>query len=417
MNKTVFARMPIEDSPWNDGRHDPESVNAYIQYFRGLGKSVADLLSAPDSKTAESFLTQARQGVAQLDITTRAHQKTSQTTFRFGETKDDGPPVTIFIVSDSSRIEALKKPLGLIEWCMLLELKRHPNHKRAVYIELDEASNNFVEGLESLKSWGRASGIKLHIVVQNLPAYEKTYGKSALRALLSESEVKLFLPNQRDAETLNLLSQSYLGQYSYIATGRSGNLGAPDYRLNGFDYREDGKPLMSADEIRRINKGILFIRKCRPVLVDLPPIAAIAPFRDQIAIDPFHGKPFRLPVQLTLNEDGTTKIKRSLWQRIKRRFAGKLTSNPERKLRYLNRSLMAFRLSVWLHFWWVPLFAVFMASPIGPHMLVWYDYSQYSSVGSKSYYNCQYLGSRGVIEPDVSADCPLLVFIDSRDWR
>ena len=417
MNQKTFTRMPIEKSLWNDGRHNPASVDAYIQYFRGLGQSIVDLLGVPDSKMAESFLTQARQGFIGLDITTRAHKKTSQTTFRFGETKDEGPPVTIFIVSDASRNEAYKKPMGVVEYCAFEELKRHPNHKKPVYIEIDEAANNYIEGLESLMTWGRGYGIRLHVIIQNLPAFEKTYGKSAMQTLLSESEVKLFLPNQRDAETLNLLSQSYLGQQSYVATGRSGSLGSPNHRISGFDHREDGKPLMSADEIRRLNKGILFIRKCRPVLVDLPPIAAIAPFRDQIDIDPFHGKPFRLPVQLTLNEDGTTKIKRSLWQRIKNRFAAQPTSNPERKLRYLKRSLMAFRAGNVLRLWWIAPVLAFLASPVGPHILVWYEYSQYSSGGSKSYYNCQYLGSRGVIKPDVATGCPLLVFIDSRDWR
>jgi hypothetical protein len=57
---------------------------------------------------------------------------------------------------------------------------------------------------------------------------------------------------------------------------------------------------MTADEIRRTDKAILFIRGNRPVLTDLPPIAAIHPWRKQIGNNPFYGKPFLLPIKLRI---------------------------------------------------------------------------------------------------------------------
>jgi len=72
------------------------------------------------------------------------------------------------------------------------------------------------------------------------------------------------------------------------------------FGVNGFNFQEEGKPLMSADEIRRTDKTILFIRGNKPVLTTLPSIAEIAPWRKQIGINPFYGKRYLLPVRLRI---------------------------------------------------------------------------------------------------------------------
>lgn len=84
-----------------------------------------------------------------------------------------------------------------------------------------------------------------------------------------------------------------------MAQGHSGTR-ERGFGVDGTNYQEDGRPLMTADEIRRTDKTILIIRNNRPLLVDLPPIAAITPFRRQIAINPFHGKRFLMPVKLRI---------------------------------------------------------------------------------------------------------------------
>lgn len=409
------AIMPIEACPWNDGRHDPGSVEVYIRYYRDLAKKAANLLEANDSRTADSFLTGAQQAVERFNITTRAHKSTQKSTFRFSEQKDESAPVTVFIMADASRIGAQKQVMSLIQWCMQTEWKRHPNHRKPVYLIADEATNFKIHGLDDLLTWGRGFGIRILLIFQSLAAFRKTYGKDALATLQNETEIKLFLPGQKDPETLSLLEQSYLGQQSYVAAGRSGNVNSPDYWISGFDYREDGKPLMTVDMIRRTHKAILFIRRCRPMLVSLPPIAAIDPFRDQIDINPFHGKPFRLPVQLRLNREGT--VRKTLWQRLKALFTRAPLENAERKWRHARRSSLAFTASRLAGMWWWLLVIAFLISPVGPHMLWNYQYRQYGTGGAKSYFNCHYIGSRGSIEPDVPADCPFLIFIDSRDWR
>ena len=83
--------------------------------------------------------------------------------------------------------------------------------------------------------------------------------------------------------------------------------------------KSDAKPLMTEDEIRRTDKTILFIGANRPILTSLPPIASIAPWRMQIGINPFFGKPFLKRVSLRIgNRDGQiiARLFKKLWHKI-----------------------------------------------------------------------------------------------------
>ena len=300
-----FARMPIEASPWA-GRHDPADQANYIAYYRGLAAGIADLLDTEDSRTADSFITGAQQALARFNVATRAHKKIKRSTFRFAEQKEGEKPTTVFIVADASRINAQKPLLGLLQWCMMQELKRHPNKDRPVYLLADEATNFRIHDLGSLLTWGRGYGLRLHLVLQSFSAFRAVYGKDTLNVLLSETEIKQFLAGQREPETLDLI-EKILGQQSIIAQGHSGNR-EKGFGVDGTSYREDGKPLMSADEVRRTNKAILIIRKNKPMLTDLPSIAEIEPFRRLIDINPFHGKPFLKPVKLRLRRRAGSRL-------------------------------------------------------------------------------------------------------------
>lgn len=292
-----LAAMPIEASPWVH-HHDRQDLQNYIAYFRGLASGVADLLETADSRTADSFLTGAQQALARFNITTRAHKKTARSSFRFSQMKEGDAATTVFLVADAARINAQKPVLGLIQWCLLQELKRHPNKHRPVHVIADEATNFKIAGLGSLLTWGRAYGVKLHLILQSLSAFRSVYGQDVLNTLLSETEIKQFLAGQREPETLKLIEQ-LLAQQSIIVKSQSGRR-SDAFGVDGYDYREDAKPLMTADEIRRCKRSILIIRQNKPILASLPPIAAIAPWRRQIGINPFHGKPFLRPVALRL---------------------------------------------------------------------------------------------------------------------
>lgn len=413
MNKH-FTKIPIEDSPWFDQQSSDDVVN-HGGYLSGLGVKVVDLLEGQKSTSADSFQTGAQQAVARFNITTRAHKKTKRSSFRFSEQKEGDHPTTVFIVADAGRIEAQKQVLGLLQWCMFVELKRHKNHHRPVYLIADEATNFKLHDLGSLLTWGRGYGLRLHLIIQNLPVFRKVYGKDVLSTLLSETEIKQFLPGQREPETLALIEKSMLGEQSLIAEGHSGNKETPNYWISGTDYREEGRVLMTSDEIRRTDKSILILRRNKPMLTQLPPIAAIAPFRDIIDINPFHGKPFLRPVVLTLRRN-----KQGLFSEVRGFFCGMFKAEKpelrERKMRLLKMAKGARMASGLVDLWVLALIAAFIASPIGPHLRWSYQYHQFGN-GPRSFVSCNYIGSRGMITPDLAPRCPLIVFLDSRLWR
>ena len=276
----------------------PADLENFTRYYRGLAASVADLLETSESRTADSFITGAQQALGRFNISTRAHRATAKSSFRFASQKD-GKPESVFIIADATRINAQKPVLGLIQWCMFQELKRHKNKHRPVYLIADEATNFKLHDLGSLMTWGRGYGLKIHLILQSLSAFRKIYGRDTLNIALSEAEIVQILPGQREPDTLKLI-EDRLGQATRIARGFGLNRARHLFGVDNANLNETGRSLMTADEIRRTGKSILFIRRNRPLLADLPPVAAIHPFRRMIDINPFHGKPFRLPVKLRL---------------------------------------------------------------------------------------------------------------------
>jgi len=204
---------------------------------------------------------------------------------------------------DPNKIGAQAPVLDLIQWCMGIEIRQHPNKHRPVYLLADEASNLPWSGLGSLLTWCRSYSLRLLLVFQNFPAFAEVHGESTLEILQSECEIKLFLAGQRNQKTLKAIEE-ILSQQSIIAKNHSGKHDS-GFGVDGFNYQEEARPVMTADEIRRSKKAILIIRDNKPMQVDLPSIAAIAPWRTQIDINPFYGKPFLKRIKLRLrNRDG-----------------------------------------------------------------------------------------------------------------
>lgn len=286
--------MPIEELDWAQN-HDQRDVSEFAQLVRARARGMLSLMNAADGRTFDSFITGAQQALAPFAFG-RIAPAMGRSTFSMDDLKGSKKPVTLFIVADASRMEAYKPFIGLTQWCALTAIKRHPNKSRPVYALLDEVTNYKIEGLDSLLTWGRSYGLRLHLIFQDLDAFERVYGKHAKGTLLSETEIKQFLPGQRSPSTLELI-RKLLGEQSIIAAG----FGNDDERRGGrTDLREEGRPLLTEDEIRRETRGILFVRQCKPILFQPISYAEIAPWRSQVGINPFHGKPFRLPIQLRL---------------------------------------------------------------------------------------------------------------------
>lgn len=400
MSKT-FLKMPLEDSPWVN-RHSTEDMDNYSKYFRELATSVADLLDDGDSRTYGPFLSGAQQAVERYNITTRAHKITKRSTFSFSEMKEGVS--TVFIIPDVSRKNAQLPLMELYQYCFAQEMKRHKNKHALVHIIADEAGNQVLPDLDEQATWSRGYGLRYMIYGQNTPILRKNYGSEAVSSIISESEIVLFLPGTRDQETLELIVKM-LGESSYIAVGRSGSTETKDFEIGGMDFCEDGMPLLTTDQIRRLSRGILFIRSNRPMLVDLPSIAATAPFRDQIDINPFHGKPYRLPVELEIKRNGkrTSGLFRSLRGLFGRKPKRELGAQKYHLWRMARRCR---RVSNLINAWPAIAIALFFISPIGPHLAVSYE-------GSR----CTYLGSRGFVWTDHGPECPLFAILNKEDWQ
>lgn len=70
-------------------------------------------------------------------------------------------------------------------------------------------------------------------------------------------------------------------------------------------------------------------------------------------------------------------------------------------------------LAALLRRWPLVLIALFLISPVGPHLRLSYSYIEGRQHPSL-YFVCTYLGSRGVIAPAVGG-CPIIAWIDTRE--
>lgn len=302
--------FPLEEAPWIH-LHAPDQIRAFKTYLSGLGASVADILEGSDSRYADSFLTGAQNALAPFKATTKASQVMRSSTFRFRDLREQVS--TVFIVADASRISSSQAVIGLIQWAALTELIRSPDHNRPVTLLADEATNFLIHDLPKMLSWARGYGVRIHIIIQFLSAFRQAYGQNGLEALLNAAEIIQFLPGQSEKTTLEII-KAMLGERSVVTETRSGASGLGAEGISGLSYSETGRPLLTEDQIRRLRKTILFLRHHKPALVDLPPSAAISPFRDQLAGDPFHGgKAWKKPVKLRLQgRDGPWPLRLAL---------------------------------------------------------------------------------------------------------
>ena len=134
----------------------------------------------------------------------------------------------------------------------------------------------------------------MHLIFQDLSAFERVYGKTALETLLSETEIKQFLPGQRSPKTLEIIVKM-LGDQSVMVASLSRQQTNIQEQMSEVE-----RPLMTTDEIRRSPYGLLLVRQSPPALIEPVSYAAIHPWRKQAGINPFHGKPFLKRVRIRL---------------------------------------------------------------------------------------------------------------------
>jgi len=304
----AFEAIPLQDSHWA-AAHEAKDLADFTAYFTGLAEGVASLLEIPDNRTLESFLNGALDKLSCFNVTTRAHAKTATSTFRFHEQKEGGA-TTVFIMLDPNKTEAQAPVLGLVQWGMLYETKNHPDKSRPVYLVADEATNIPWAGVGQLMTFARGFGLRLLFIFQTFAAFKQAHGAEALEILLSEAEIICLMKGQRNPDTLAQL-EKWLGNRPLITQTHNGN--NDRYGIHGFGFAEDARPVLTADELRRIEKGILIIRRCRPILVDHPSIAEIRPWAKMVAVNPFHNKPYIKKARLRIPSRKVPLWRRALW--------------------------------------------------------------------------------------------------------
>ena len=209
--------LPMDKIEWA-ALHDPEDLRAFQQLIQARFRSLHKLMQGSDTRTFDSFITGSQQALAPFAFG-RIAPAVGRSTFRMQDLKEGKAPTSLFIVADASRPESYKAFVGLVQWHCMTAIKRHDDKERPVYAIMDEATNYRVNGLESLLTWGRSYGLRLHLIFQNLESFEREYGKTALDTLLSETEIKQFLLGQRSPKTLELISKKMLGEQSVISKG------------------------------------------------------------------------------------------------------------------------------------------------------------------------------------------------------
>ena len=288
--------MPIEKCTWAQV-HGVQELAEFIRWLRGQCKSILDLMRGGESKTFDSFLSAAQLSISAFSFGTLS-RSLRRSTFNLSDLKDVNNPTTLLIVIDPSKLETYSKYIGLIQWCVLTEIKRHPDKDCPVYFLMDEAANFKIFDLEGLLTWARGYGARLKIYLQNFTAFEKRYGKTIVETLLSETQIKEFLPGQKSPKTLKIISY-ILGEQSVMSSGFSQS--EAEYKES---TNESARLLLKPDEVRRLKNGILIVNDLPPVLTEPVSYAEIEPWRKQADINPFHKKPFLKKVKIRLRRAG-----------------------------------------------------------------------------------------------------------------
>lgn len=258
-----------------------------------LAKDIVSKFDSGDQKQIESFREGAVQSLEIYSPSGKLAECTSTCDFRFADLKKK--KMTIYLLADPTRMSVYAPWLGLLSWCALTELIRFQNSKSACFL-CDEITNFKIEGLPSLLTLAREFKIKLWLIVQELEQWAHVYGRESLETLLSQTEVKIIM-GVRSYKTCQLVSDM-LGEATIKA--HSHNIGRSMFDAPTRSIQDAPRRLMTADEVRRTNDTLLFVRNHRPVRLSKIGYHEIKPWARWVSINPLFNKPFKGKIRLWL---------------------------------------------------------------------------------------------------------------------
>lgn len=269
----------------------------YSAHLNGdLARLAKDLLAKFDSgdqKQIESFREGAVQSLEVFSPSGRLAECTSTCDFRFADLKKK--KMTVYLLADPTRMAVYAPWLGLLSWCALTELIRFQNGQSVCFL-CDEITNFKVEGLPSLLTLAREFKIRLWLIVQELEQWAHVYGRESLETLLSQTEVKIIM-GARSYKTCQLISDM-LGESTIKAL--SHNIGQSVFDAPSRSLQDAPRRLMTADEVRRTDDTILFVRNHRPIRLSKTGYHEIKPWSKWVGVNPLFGKPFKGKTRLRL---------------------------------------------------------------------------------------------------------------------
>ena len=179
----------------------------------------------------------------------------------FAAVKDT--PTTVYLVLPARHLETHGVWLRLMLSILIGQLSDARRSDYPVLFIVDEcAALGRLEILETAVGLMRGYGLKLWLVFQDLPQLKSVYA-GRWESFVSNSGVKQFF-NVNDLETADFVSK-YLGQETRKVQAESINSAS---QLPGSNISAAGRPLLMADEVRRLPRDaqILFYEAQKPVL-------------------------------------------------------------------------------------------------------------------------------------------------------
>jgi type IV secretory pathway TraG/TraD family ATPase VirD4 len=136
--------------------------------------------------------------------------------------------------------------------------------KPRLLIALDEAANFArIPHLAGYASSGPGQGIQLLLCFHDLAQIEALYGREQMRTVWNNCRARLLLPGQGDLPTLEQFSRA-IGDETRTYQVRHGNA-----RGATSSEQRTGRPLCSADDLRRLGLAVLLYASAPPAQLQL----------------------------------------------------------------------------------------------------------------------------------------------------
>src|SRR5439155_25701268 len=171
---------------------------------------------------------------------------------------------TLFLVAPAEEAERCRP---LFSAMLMALLRRATTRARTLggvlsprlLLALDEAANFArIPRLAGYASSGPGQGIQLLLCYHDLAQIESGYGHEEARTIWNNCRARLLLPGQGDLRTLDLFSRA-IGDETRVYRSRQS-----ESRYSSSLEQRVGKPLVSVDELRRMNDAVLVYANASP---------------------------------------------------------------------------------------------------------------------------------------------------------